>query len=176
MMLFLFGSFLLFIPTPIGTADNSDFIRVIQPIGLTSNDNLKFYYFQQKYNYIQEFDSLFQHTKFIFNPDLENHAEYRTTQFLLVKIAQLINGVVYYVKDGVIARFDIRTMGMLLLIVHCTALVLLWRNFRIKNKWWNIGQLLIMIIIYFDVGYLVYYNSFFGICFNQIISSCTKSQ
>lgn len=167
-LLVMLGSIILFFPDTVGVADNSDYYRVLQPLGLTSDKSLKYFYFQEKYDYVKEFDNLLEHIVFIINPGVGNITAYESTQFLFLKTAQLINGILCYLKDKTIATFDIKVLGVLLLLIHCAAVVMIWKNIRSKHKWWNVIFLLVLILIYFDVGYLAYYNSFFGEAINLV--------
>lgn len=53
--LFILGAFILYVPDAAGLADNTDFIRITQPTGMIIENQLKFFYFQRKFEYINIF-------------------------------------------------------------------------------------------------------------------------
>ncbi len=159
---FFLGVLLLNVPHSVGLADNTDFIRVSQPVGLVLNSDFKFFYFQQRFEYIKPFYNLKDFFKFVLCPDIENISGFQTTQFLFIKIAQLIDGIVAYLSNQVITYFNITILSLNFLVIHSISAALLFYNIKTKNKLTNIAILFIIVIIFYDMGYLLYYNSFFG--------------
>lgn len=161
-ILVVIGYLLINYPTTVGLADNCDFYRVIQPEGLSSDENNKFFYAQQDFAYVKEFSNVLDHMKFIIKPNIKNISGYESTHTLLIKCAQLINGFVKYYKYGKIIDFDIRALSILYLVIFSLAIVLFVRSFPVKNIISKSILFLLTIFIYFDKGYLVYFNSFYG--------------
>lgn len=162
MILVVTGYLLINYPTTVGLADNCDFGRVIQPVGLASDENDKYFYAQQDFAYDREFNSFSEYIKFIINPGIHNISGYKSTHSVIVNIAQVINGVVKYYRYNKIYDFDIRAMSILYLMLISFGIVLLIKGFHFKNILFKILLSAVIIFIYFDKGYLVYFNSFFG--------------
>ena len=94
----LFGLLLLNLPVPVGLADNTDFQRVTQPMGLEAEKSLRYFYFQSRYNYVRTFDSWVDHVRFILSPSLSG--SFKSTQIIPLKVAQLINAFVAGTDSG----------------------------------------------------------------------------
>ena len=161
-ILVIMGYSLINYPNTVGIADNCDFGRVIQPVGLESNQSDKYFYAQQDFAYDREFNSFSDYMKFVINPDIHNISGYKSTHTIIVKVAQIINGVVKYFRYHKIYDFDIRAISILYLMLISIGIILLVKGFHIKNVFLKIFLVTLTIFIYFDKGYLVYFNSFFG--------------
>ena len=161
-VLFLLGLFLLYVPSVVGLADNTDFIRITQPTGMISDNNLKFFYFQRKFEYIRSFDNLGDFFKFVLCPDVKNESNFKSTQFLFVKIAQLISGVILYFNTKVINYFDIVALSAVFLSLHSISVAFLFKSLKTGKRACDFFILLLMVLIFYDMGYLLYYNSLFG--------------
>jgi uncharacterized membrane protein YgdD (TMEM256/DUF423 family) len=67
-----------------------------------------------------------------------------------------------YGASGDVQRFDVRVLGIILLMIHSAAVLLIWHNCPARNKWFRIFLLLAIVGIYFDSGYLLYYHSLYA--------------
>lgn len=161
-ILFIFGAYLLYVPSPVGIADNTDFVRITKPVGIIPDNNQKFFYFQRKFEYIKPFNNLKDFVMFIFSSGIENESGFQSTQFLFVKIAQLLSGIISYLKNGSIRYFDITALSFIFLILHSISVVLLFYFLKTGNKVADIGIFLLTVMIFNNMGYLLYYNSLFG--------------
>lgn len=159
--LVIFGSIILFYPPTIGLADNSDFGRSIQGIKLDSS--LKYFYFQEKFNYTKDIPAFSEQVQSILNQEkVPNTLGYRSTQSLFVKSAQIINSILNFMKYGRDLYFDIRILGLLYLIIYCASLIFLHKVIGSENKIASLILLILLTVIFMADGYLVYFNSFFG--------------
>lgn len=161
-VLIIIGYLLINYPTTVGLADNSDYGRVLQPIGLASDQSVKFFYTQQDYLYDKEFLSLREHVGFIVNPRIENIAQYHSTHFIIIKCAQLLNGIIKYYKYGQINDFDIRALSHLYVMIFSLAIVLFIKSIPLKNSLLKVMLAAFVLFIYYDKGYMLYFNSFYG--------------
>ncbi|NLN63802.1 MAG: hypothetical protein GX144_00025 [Clostridiaceae bacterium] len=157
--LMLFGLLLLNLPVPVGLADNTDFQRVTQPMGLEAEKSLRYFYFQSRYNYVRTFDSWVDHVRFILSPSLSG--SFKSTQIIPLKVAQLINAFVAGTDSGRV-YFDIRVCGVLFMALHSISVCLIWDSLPVKTWRSRSVLLLFFILIYYDLGYLLYYHSFYG--------------
>lgn len=133
-LLVIIGYLLINYPTTVGLADNCDFYRVIQPEGLSSNETNKFFYTQQDFEYVKEFDNLLEHIRFIINPEIKNISGYKSTHSVVIKCAQFINGFIKYYKYKKVLDFDIRALSILYLVIYSLAIILLIKSVSMKNK------------------------------------------
>lgn len=160
--LFAFSVLLLNVPVPVGLADNTDFQRITLPFGMMTDDQQRFYYFQEKFRYIKPFHSFGELLDMLMKPARQLPGNFRSTQFVVFRLAQLINGFISWLKTGEIYDFDIRALGIVLLLLHSAAVVLIWRSFPINSKPLRILLLIIIVLIYCDFGYLLYYHSLYA--------------
>ena len=130
---FFLGVLLLNVPHSVGLADNTDFIRVSQPVGLALNSDYKFFYFQQRFEYIKPFYNLKDFFKFVLSPDIENISGFQTTQFLFITIAQLIDGIVAYLSNQVITYFNITILSLNFLVIHSISAALCLDNTKVSS-------------------------------------------
>lgn len=159
---FITGAFLLYIPNVAGLADNTDFIRITQPVGMVPDKNLKFFYFQRRFEYIKSFDNLGDFLRFVINPGIKNESGFKSTQFIFVKTAQVLGGVIQYLKHNSIGHFDIVALSAVFLMLHAFSAALLFRTLKTGKPVPDLVILLMLVIILFNTGYLLYYNSLFG--------------
>ncbi len=149
LILLLISGSALFIPPLIGLADNGDFERVIIPNGLRHeqqwDQNDFFGYFNHKYDRLQ-----------YYNPAKEN---IKSSQSLIVRFAMVLDNM--FTKDE---KFDTRFLAAISLIV--LALSIYWIVEVIEKMTDNKGLkyllALLAVIIFGDIGYTSYFNSFFG--------------
>lgn len=149
LILILISGFALFIPPLIGLADNGDFERIIIPNGLRHeqqwNKNDFFGYFNHKYDRLQ-----------YYNPAKEN---IKSSQSLIVKFAMVLDN--FFTKDK---KFDTRFLALISLVV--LALSIYWFvevvEKMVANKWLKYLLALLAVIIFGDIGYTSFFNSFFG--------------
>lgn len=161
-ILFTAGAFLLYVPSVAGLSDNTDYIRICQPAGMVTDNNLKFFYFQRKYEYIRSFDNLGSFFRFVINPGIEDKINLKSTKFLFVKTAQLASGVILYLKSKPISHFDIVVLSLIYLALHSISAALLYKNLKTGKKEYDFVILLLIVTVFYNMGYLLYYNSFFG--------------
>jgi len=160
--LFAFSALLLNMPVPVGLADNTDYQRITLPFGMTTDDHLRFYYFQTKFYYTSPFHNLSELMDVLLKPDHRLPGNFRTTQFAVMRLALLLNGFTLWLKSGEIHYFDIRALGIVLLLLHSAAIVLVWHSFPIQSKPLRILFLLIIVLVYCDFGYVLYYHSLYA--------------
>ncbi len=141
--------FTLFVPPLVGMADNGDFYRVINSNGLYKLDrdaaDQYLAYFSSQYgvyHYFNEYESglISSQTPFI-------HAA--------IALDRLLTG-----ND---ALFDVRFLALLIGLWSLVALYLLvdYATWKLEKRW---GYLVaaIAVFMFFDIGYIAYFNSFYA--------------
>lgn len=135
---------LLFAGTFIGVADNGDFLRIMNSIGLN-------YYAEESYE-----DRFFGYAHALFAYDTFFRGFYPSSQLMLVVIArfigQLFNG----------HTFDIRVLGALYAALLIAAGYMLVKYNKTKSLVTGVLLAILLLFIFFDVAYLAYFNSLFG--------------
>lgn len=141
---------LIMISPVIGLADSGDFGRVLGVTGLSvqnPNESFEYLYFHYAHQYFSYGD---------YKP-----GGYISTHVILVAVAGLIGRVV----NG--ETFDIRILGVCYTILIVSAIVLLVRNAPELNNRRNTFIVttvlaLSLLFVFGDIGYLAYFQSFFG--------------
>ena len=162
-LIFAFALILLLKEPFVGIADNSDYYRVIQPLGFQPEINNRYFYAYNFYtvNNVSSEDitgSLLN----IINPKVENANEYFSTQFIFIKISMIINYLLKILIGKSPEIFNIKILGIVYAFIYSYGLYMFLANLKFKNKFIHIIFLILSIIIFFDMGYLLYFNSFFG--------------
>ena len=163
LLIFAFSLVLLLKEPFVGIADNSDYYRVIQPLGFQPEISNRYFY---AYNFYTVNDMSGEDIKGslsnIISPKVENDNEYFSTQFIFIKISMIINYLVKIIFGKSPEIFNIKILGILYAAIYSYGLYLFLINLRFKNKYIHFLFLLISIVILCDMGYLLYFNSFFG--------------
>lgn len=137
--------YLLFVKPFIGVADNGDFLRMMNTIGLN--------YYDAAEPYADRFFS-FSHSRFAYENLFRGF--YPSSQILIVLVPRLIGGLIHG------SFFDVRLLGAVYGILLLTATWLLVKH---NSRGSYITGLLIgaaILFVFYDIGYLAYFNSLFG--------------
>lgn len=137
--------YLLFFRPFIGVADNGDFLRMMNTIGLN--------YYDAAEPYADRFFS-FSHSRFAYENLFRGF--YPSSQILIVLVPRLIGGLIHG------SFFDIRLLGAVYAILLLAATWLLVKH---NSRGSYITGLLIgaaILFVFYDIGYLAYFNSLFG--------------
>jgi len=136
---------LLFTKVFVGVADNGDFLRIMGTAGLNYYDALE--------SYENRFFS-YAHANFAYDTFFRGF--YPSTQIILVVIARFISLIV----NG--NAFDIRFLGAIYVVLLLTAGFLIIKYNKGKSLITAIVIAILMLFIFSDIGYLAYFNSFYG--------------
>ncbi|WP_438494561.1 glycan biosynthesis hexose transferase WsfD [Paenibacillus sp. IHBB 3054] len=137
--------YLLFLKPFVGVADNGDFLRMMNTIGLN--------YYEAVEGYADRFFS-FSHSRFSYDNLFRGF--YPSSQILLVLVPRLISGLFHG------SYFDIRLLGAVyaLLLLAATWLIVKLGTGRSYITGLVLGAG--MLFVFYDIGYLAYFNSLFG--------------
>ena len=130
----------------VGMADNGDFERIIAQAGLYQLPGLSY---DTYFNYINRY--------FIFSKPLYSY--YISSQTILVKMAMLVNDVIHPSSN-----FDITVLGYIYILIFGLGIYSICRAIA-KYKmasWARFLIMLLMLMMFTDVGYTAYFNSFYG--------------
>ncbi len=143
----LFVSCQLMASPIIGMADNGDFERIITQAGLYQLPKLS--YNDIYFNYINRY--------FIFGKSLDNY--YISSQTILVKIAMLVNKIIHPN-----AKFDITILGYIYILIFGLGIYFICKATAKYNMapWLRYLIVLLILMMFTDVGYTAYFNSFYG--------------
>ncbi|ASA23904.1 hypothetical protein [Paenibacillus donghaensis] len=137
--------YLLFIQPFVGVADNGDFLRMMNTVGLN--------YYDAAEAYADRFFS-FSHSRFAYDDFFQGF--YPSSQILLVLVPRLIGGLFHG------SYFDIRLLGTVYALL---LLVATWLLVKHNARGSYVTGLLLgamLLFVFYDIGYLAYFNSLFG--------------
>ncbi len=136
--------YLLFLQPFVGVADNGDFLRMMNTVGLH-------YYGEESYA-----DRFFSYSHSRFSYENLFLGFYPSSQILLVLLPRLLSGIFHG------SYFDIRLLAAVygLLLLAAT-----WLTVKLGAKRSYVLGLLLaaaVLFVFYDIGYLAYFNSLFG--------------
>ena len=175
----IFGlSAILLLKEPfVGIADNSDYYRVIQPLGFQTEISNRYFY---AYNFYtvndMSSDDIAGSLSNIISPDVHNNNEYFSTQFIFIKISMVLSYLLKIILGKSPEIFNIKVLGVLYAAIYSYGVYLFLTNLKFKNKYINILFFLVSIVMLLDMGYLLYFNSFFGAALSHGATTTRPSQ
>jgi len=135
-----------FVPPLVGLADSGDFERVLPEIGLahakTAYDDKYFRFFNHEYTIISRTPS----------PD-----QYLTSSILVIRTARWVS-----IMSGRHVYFDIRVLAAIRLILMLFGIWLILIAARSLRPALRIVLAGLLILLFTDVGYVAYFNSFYS--------------
>jgi hypothetical protein len=137
--------YLLFVGPFIGVADNGDFLRMMNTIGLN--------YYDTGASYEDQFFN-FSHSRFAYENLFRGF--YPSSQILIVLVPRLIGGLIHG------SFFDVRLLGAVYALL---LLVATWLLVKHNARGSYVTGLLLgaaILFVFYDIGYLAYFNSLFG--------------
>jgi hypothetical protein len=154
-------SILIYVPTTIGLADNSDFNRTMRAFSLKSISGIKYWSAEYRYELTAP-ARVVRYFMNIFLPVKNNPAEYYSTQFMFVKAALFLNALANKLLHRAPTLFHLFFQTVQYIIIYAFALVLFLKERWIDNAYADIAVKVVFALIFLDCGYLVYFNSFYG--------------
>ncbi|UQZ33231.1 hypothetical protein C2I18_06465 [Paenibacillus sp. PK3_47] len=137
--------YLLFLKPFVGVADNGDFLRMMNTVGLN--------YYDAAESYADRFFS-FSHSEFAYDNLFRGF--YPSSQILLILVPRLLAGLFHG------SYFDIRVLGAVYALLLLAAT---WLIVKIGTRSSYITGILLgaaILFVFYDIGYLAYFNSLFG--------------
>jgi hypothetical protein len=132
----------IFIPPHIGLADNGDFARIIDKVGIKPGPNKHYM------NFINlTFPIEFQY----------NLKGYQSSELIFVLISILINGIIF--RDG---QFHLLVLAMLHSLFWLIGLGMIAFHLPKKMGWLRIVVYVCILVFFTDVGYISYLNSIYS--------------
>ncbi|MGE5633558.1 MAG: DUF6273 domain-containing protein [Caulobacteraceae bacterium] len=162
-MILLVQLYVLFAGETVGLSDNGDFARVMKPNYIMNKIPAaeKRFVFVDDY-YLEPEGSTVSEKLMNAALKLRDPMSYPSLQLLFIKAAITVNIVVNKLagKDPFI--FSLGVQGVLFCIMYTAALALLLDSLELKGIWLDMLFKVIVIIVFCDIGYIAYFNSFYG--------------
>jgi hypothetical protein len=162
-VILLIQLYVLFAGGIVGLSDNGDFARVMKPNFISNAvpaDDRRFV-FVDKYDLEPEGRTIDEK---LLNAALKlrDPMTYPSLQHLFIKIAIAAN-IILNKSDGEDPFvFNIEVQGVLFCVMYAAALTLLLNSLKLKNLWLDMLLKVIAAVVFCDIGYIAYFNSFYG--------------
>lgn len=127
----------------VGLANNGDYWRVVQEVGIEDSIKHLFYNSERFFDYASDNNVA--------------KVKYFSTQIPVVKISKYLS-IHFYGKE----KYDIHYLGFIYLLISSIGLFLLYDGLRRIFPKYFLITIAFLTFFFSDVGYISYYNSFFG--------------
>lgn len=146
-----------------GLSDNGDFFRVISPNGISYIDNTDTsYYFNQYYKMEIKGKNFFEVLSNLFKANQYSTVDYSSSQSFFVRLSKAFNYIQNYFTGNDVTRYDITYLSKIYIVIFAIGFTLLYKSFESDNYIKNILIFAILSFVFFDLGYIIYFNSFYG--------------
>lgn len=146
----------------VGVSDNGDFRRVLIVNNLEYKDDTDHYYlFKQDYKMKIEGDTLSQKLASLW--DTYNADDiYWSPQFTIIKASKTINYFVNIITNRPETNYNIMWLALIYILMLSIAAWGIFTFFSDSTLKVRIAVFLIFVIMFCDIGYILYFNSFYG--------------
>ncbi len=156
----LFIGFSLYGDGMVGLSDNGDFLRVMIPhrIDYTPDGRTPFA-FQRYYTLSLEGNT---GEEKLWRMLFTLKEPYPTTQNVFIKLSLLANTAYHAITDKNYGEYDIFWLGLLYYLAYVGAIGVIVGTMKSSRLSIRVTGALLLIIVFCDVGYVTYFNSFYG--------------
>jgi hypothetical protein len=145
----------------IGLSDNGDFKRVMDTTSLAFSGNETAYTFNDTYRIILSGTGAAGNTlRILF--DGEGFAKYPSLQVPIVRVSVVLNLLVNRLSGSDLAVYRLEVLGALYALLLGSAIAFLTGSFTLPRRGFDLAAKALLLIVLCDVGYLAYFDSFYG--------------
>jgi hypothetical protein len=158
---FLLTALILFAGKNIGLSDNGDFKRVMDASSLVFTGDEAAYAYNGRYRIVLgQSGAAGNVLRILFGG--ERFDKYPSLQVPLTRISVVLNLVVNKLSGTEMTVYRLEILGLLNALLYAAAIGFLAASFRLQRRALDILAKAILLIILCDVGYVTYFNSFYG--------------
>lgn len=165
---FIWGSFafvlivlVLFAGKNIGLSDNGDFKRVMDASSLSFTGDEAAYAYNGRYRIVLgQSGAAGNVLKILFGG--EGFDNYPSLQVPLVRISVVLNLVINKLSGTEMTVYRLEILGLMNALLYAAAFGFLAASFRLPRRAPDILAKAVLLIVLCDVGYVTYFNSFYG--------------
>jgi hypothetical protein len=155
MLLVLFGG------RTIGLSNNGDFKRIMDASSLAFDADDGSFAFDNTYRInLTEKSAAGNVLKILFSS--EGFSNYPSLQIPIVRISVIGNLFINKLTGGDMSVYRLDVLGVIYSVLYAAVIMFLLKQFRLKNRAVDILAKTMILIVLCDVGYLTYFNSFYG--------------
>lgn len=153
--------YVLFYGANTGLSDNADFGRVMKASSLSYSETDKAFLYVENYAVRYSGGSAAEKiTNLLFG--MENVLYYPSIQLIFVRTSVLLNAVLNYLRGSDPSVFRLSVLGSVYSLIYAVLLFALFLEIRLKKRIMDLISKLLILVVLCDVGYLAYFNSFYG--------------
>ena len=153
--------FILFGGRTIGLSNNGDFKRVMDASSLQFDADDSAFAFDNTYKInLTEQSAAGNIFKILFGA--EGFSNYPSLQVPIIRLSVVVNLFINKVTGSDIPVYRIEVLGMLHCVLYAAVIMFLMLQLRLKSRVLDAFSKTIILIVLCDVGYVTYFNSFYG--------------
>lgn len=146
----------------VGLSDNGDFRRVLLVNNLEyENEDNYYYLFKQDYKMHIEGDTFPQKILSAWKTNAENDI-YSSPHFMVIKVSKVLNLVANTISNRDDGCYNIAYLAVLYILMLSVSAWGIFTFFSRSKTVVRIAVFLVFIFIFCDIGYVLYFNSFYG--------------
>lgn len=155
--------YVLFSGEPVGLSDNGDFDRIMYSNGLAYTVPAE----QRRFTYQNSYCIIFKGettAKKLLNAlfHIEDFGNYPSIQHAFIKLSVGANILINIITGADIHVYRLEVLGLIYAFLYGLALFKLFSGISIRKRWLDTAVKLLIIVIFCDSGYVLYFNSFYG--------------
>lgn len=149
----------LFAGDQIGMSNNGDYNRVMAASDLTFGDCLPTYTFADVYTIDLSHGSAFSNLAHIV---FGTERSYPSVHVMLVRASVVANLLLNKLTGWDMSTYHIAVLGVMYAFLYAAGIGFLLSQFKLRRLWQDVAVKCTAIIILCDIGYVAYFNSFYG--------------
>ena len=145
----------------VGLSNNADFGRVINVSSLAYGEKLPSFTYADTYVItLSEGSALKNICSILFN--VRSFLQFPSVQVLLVRASVVVNLVINKLTGLTMTTYHIGVLGVIHSLLYAAGIGLLLSQFRLRRLWQDIAVKVAALFVLCDIGYIAYFNSFYG--------------
>lgn len=151
----------LFAGEDVGLSDNGDFSRVLGVCSLSYGERTPSYTYADTYTIDLSRDSLLANLRAILL-GTEGLERYPSIHVAVVRLSVVANLAVNKAMGREMSAYHLGVLGTMYALLYAAAIGLLCSQVRLRRLWQDAAVKLAALAVLCDVGYVAYFNSFYG--------------
>lgn len=151
----------LFAGEEVGLSDNGDFSRVLGACSLSYGERVPSYTYADTYTIDLSRDSLAANLRSILL-GTQGLERYPSIHVAVVRLSVLVNLAMNKAVGREMSAYHLGVLGTMYALLYAAAIGLLCSQLRLRRLWQDAAVKLAAVTVLCDVGYVAYFNSFYG--------------
>lgn len=172
LIVIVMASFILFYGPNVGLSDNGDYPRFAKSNHIYSLEDNKdpFYFFYDKYTMEVKEGTLLETLKGFFETSKEGGNPYYSPHFLFIQLSKIFNFTHNNITSSPLNHYHIGWLALTYIVLYAISLGLILQYIKEQNILTKLFASIILLMVFCDQGYLLYFNSFYGEAAQLVLS------